>query len=209
MDPWFAMTAACALLCSYYCRNWARWDVFGLGLCLIGQAYLRSVVADIDWDYARLPSGNEYTVHALPQSFSPWHWKFVAERPGEIQIVHLSLLPPVLNATVRKIFGYPELAEYALPLQLGWSRLEKFGEGHQRGLVFQAWSRPEFVQFREFARLAWTYRVDIASGERCVWFSDLRYVILGFIPSFRYGICRLVDEFTWRLYRLRRSTVAE
>ncbi len=137
LDPWFALAAASALLGSYYRRSWARWGVLGLGLCLIGQAYLQSMAADIGRDYARLHSGDDYSVHALPQPISPWHWKLVVERPGDYQIAHLSLLPPNLNATVKKIDIYPELADYARSDQLEWSRLEKFGEVHQRALILQ------------------------------------------------------------------------
>jgi inner membrane protein len=56
------------------------------------------------------------------------------------------------------------------------------------------------------------YRVDgnEPGGETCVWFAELRHVLPGLPPSFRYGACR--DEASragWRPHRLRYFSVDE
>ena len=76
-------------------------------------------------------------------------------------------------------------------------------------MIEQAWRQPAFVKFRRFAKFPVLYRLDRRDRQTCVWFTDLRYVLPGLTPPFRYGLCRQDDAPHWQLYRLRRFTVDE
>jgi inner membrane protein len=81
-------------------------------------------------------------------------------------------------------------------------------EGPQE-IVEQAWQQPAFAPFRRFAKFPVMYRLDRQERQTCVWFTDLRYVLPGLTPPFRYGMCIKDDTAHWQLYRLRRFTENE
>jgi inner membrane protein len=96
---------------------------------------------------------------------------------------------------------------YAAPSDLRWQTHSLFGVlDRQQEMIRQAWQQTDFAPFRHFAKFPVLYRVDRQDQQVCVWFTDLRYVLPGLTPPFRYGMCRNDLDEAWQLYRLRRFT---
>ena len=59
------------------------------------------------------------------------------------------------------------------------------------------------ARFRDFARFPALYRREVTPHGVCYWFTDLRFVLPGRTPPFRYGLCHARGD--WRLQRLPRG----
>ncbi|WP_137895523.1 metal-dependent hydrolase [Ramlibacter sp. 2FC] len=181
----------------------------GLALLCLGvgaQALLKQQALRLGADAASVAGMAPDQLEALPQPFSPFNWKLIAQQGPRYQVAHVNLLGH--GALVPPWPGLGRLHElaqaYVPPDRLAWSPHHRFGEDPQlRELAQQLWMRPDFAAFGRFAVFPALARVDASEAQLCVWFTDLRYDLPRWPETFRYGFCQEPMGGPWRLYRLR------
>ena len=211
IDPLFSAIIAASLAASL--RSGRRgWAAIGL-LLLVGyvglQGLLRQQALQLAGEAARGRAIEPGALHALPQPFSPFNWKLVAEQEAGYRVAHVNLLGhPPLVPPLPGLAGWRAMTRaYAPPGQLAWEQRSRFGdEPQRRALARQLWLRSDFAPFRHFAVHPALSRVDEAETHRCVWFTDLRYDLPALPDTFRYGHCQVPPGTPWRLFRLRYFT---
>jgi len=146
---------------------------------------------------------------ALPRPFSPFHWQLIIKEGEDYQVASLDLLAQGSDASPDKegsawkklLFAYRSRDD------LRWTHYSLYGSEPSSGdLAREVWQQEDLAHFRDFAVFPVLYRIDYSVEEVCIWFTDLRYVIPGMPPAFRFGMCRFTREGQWRLYRLRYIT---
>ena len=196
-------------------RNFAAITLFVL-LCYIGlQSYYRSMAMELGEDYAKLKNLPAIKLNALPQPFSPTHWKVIIETSHQYHVAHVNIIPErwhqhYTDTMVKILTGNNEglvnaAASYVAGDRAQWQMFAKVN--HINTEVTEAWNHNDFSAFRKFAIFPVFYRQDTDAHMTCVWFTDLRYMFPEMIPPFRYGMCR--TEHGSYLYRLKRNTVNE
>lgn len=208
IDPWFGLLTGISLVGSYYNKAVARWGVFVLLVYLITQAFFQRYVLSLAEQAERNQQGSGSKIYAIPQPVSPFHWKLVVEHDDYYDIAYFKLF----NSSGGQIFARDKnrfwlLSGYHSEKNLAWYRVHRFGEADSdRKIAIQVWQHDEFSRFRHFARLPALYRIDRDRAGMCVWFTDLRHILPGITPPFRYGMCRISAQNKWQMYRLKRST---
>lgn len=164
---------------------------------LAGLFGLQGVLRDEALLLARAGVPAQARVIALPQPLSPAHWLLLADSGRDRRFAHVDLWQAALPAAL------PSWVRYPPPADLAW-QIHPYPDGTL--LAASAWATPALTGFRRFAEWPVLYRVDAAlpGGGACVWFAELRHVLPGSPPSFRYGACRDgASGAAWRPYRLR------
>jgi inner membrane protein len=83
-----------------------------------------------------------------------------------------------------------------------WFQLPRYGEAPlEAALAEKVWHSEAFARFRRFALFPAVYRVDTGTDKTCVWFNDLRFLLVGRDMPFRYGACQAANA-PWKVYRL-------
>jgi inner membrane protein len=209
VDPWVTGILVAGLACATVSRTSGR-AVAAAFLALLA-AYVgflavlqqRAVAAGVAHASAR--GWVQPAVTALPQPFSPFHWKIVIAAGDFYEVADVSLWrrrpreDPGREAwMLRRIAaGYRPVAA-AL-----WQRHTRHGEtAAEIELAQEVWRQPVMAPFRRFAAYPALDGIAIGPREACVWFVDLRFTLPAAPPSFRYGACREGDG-PWELRRLR------
>jgi len=211
IDAYFSAIIVLGLLAS---RRWnpprtARYAGLTLVIYVGAQGLVQRHATAIATDHARTAGLTGATASALPQPFSPFNWKLILAHGDSFHVASVSLLPrgPFASLGDSKLRLARLAAAFQPPDRLSWTLHSRFG--HSRAVQTQAreaWCHDEFRQFRRFARFPVLYRIDGDGKDRCVWFTDLRYVLPAMTPPFRYGMCRRGADRPWVLSRLRRFT---
>lgn len=144
--------------------------------------------------------GAAASVHALPQPFSPLHWLVVVEEPSRYHLAYISLWrnePPPTPAAGAGWFKQL-WASYQPASRPQWQTVARFGDTTQAVLARRAWESDVLATYRHFARLPALYRMEQRGDRLCVWFNDLRFVLVGRETPFRYGACQKGEQ--WRVY---------
>ena len=214
IDPWLTVPLAIMLGVSLL-RGESRLPRVGLLLlvCILGgHALLQRAAANMGRDYAISRGLEPDAVRAIAQPLSPLHWKVVVPDAQGYRMTHVRLtgraaFPTVLAAAL----GLGELVQaYRATDAADWQRYALFDASlDDDDLVRAAWRHPLLSRFRQFAAWPALYRIDRASAGLCVWFTDLRFTLPSFKPSFRYGLCRTDRDAPWQLYRIRLFTDAD
>jgi inner membrane protein len=149
------------------------------------------------------------SVHALPQPPWPFNWLIIVSDGQHHHVALVNLAHGDLDPWLADKMG--ELGRLWRACQppdgLVWETHSLYGDrAAERKLVEQTWQLDAFAEFRRFAKFPVLYRIDDLDQETCVWYTDLRYVLPGLIPPFRYGMCGKDATDSWLLYRLRRFT---
>jgi inner membrane protein len=215
VDGWFSALVIIGLMASLLLSRPKLTARIGL-LVLIGylgfQFSLQQQAKAIGESYAKEHKLDQMSVTALPQPLSPFNWSIIIS-DGQVHHVGLANLAsseqlPWLTdrlGWIGRLWG-----AYRAQRDLAWQTHNLLGSlVAQQGTVEQAWRQPAFARFRHFAHFPVLYRLDRQDRQTCVWFTDLRYVLPGLTPPFRYGMCRRKDVQRWHLYRLRRFSVNE
>ena len=155
-------------------------------------------------DYAHRQDGPP-TVYAFPQPFSPFNWKVVILEGDEYHATNVNLRNSRIAAQLPQGWFLSRLAaSYRPQNEVRWMRYTRYGDtSYTQSLAREVWFRNAFAPYREVTALPILHRVDQNSDTTCVWFTDLRFILEGLIPPFRYGMCRTFDSNQWQLYRLR------
>ncbi len=126
---------------------------------------------------------------ALPQPFSPFHWKLVARDGERYHVAYLGLERELAPAAVAdddgmlfRLWGLYQPAE-----ALSWESSSLFGEG---GEVARAvWESEPFAPARRFLVLPRLFEVERREEGLCHWFSDQRFDLREIRAPFLFGVC--------------------
>lgn len=204
VDPWISAILVAGLLGATRPRHGrvlARAALLALGAYVgfLGLQQQRALA--VGEAYAAARALDAAAVHALPQPLSPLHWLLVVGDGERLHLAHLDLAagawsPPAAGIGVLRTLR----AAYQPPSRLRWQQRGRFGAATDTALARRAWAQPALAGFRRFALFPMLEREE-AAPTPCAWFVDLRFVLPGLPPSFRYGLC---DEGRdWRLHRAR------
>lgn len=215
IDPWLTGLLAAVLFGSML-RGGKLLPRAGLMLlvCTLGaHAFLQRAAEQFGRGYASEQGLDQDAVLAIAQPLSPLHWKIVVPDAHGYHMAHARLTERAgFPSAVADWLGVDMLLHaYRAKDEVVWQRYELFGESlHDAGLVRAVWQHPLLSRFRRFAGMPVLYRIDRSATRLCVWFTDLRFTLPSLTPAFRYGLCRAErNEGHWRLYRIRRFTVAD
>ena len=201
VDPWIGLIVGISLVGSYYYPAVARWGLMLVIAFLFTKVLIqRSALAVVE---KAVPAHGvmDYQFYAIPQPISPFHWKLVVEGDDSYKIAYVDLLKGDAQD------GLFWLSAYKSKHSLIWDTVSHFGETvDDRVIAKKIWNHRDFADFRQFAKLPTFYRIDRDPDGVCVWFTDLRHILPGLLPPFRYGMCRLGVQDKWHLYRIRRFT---
>ncbi len=211
IDPWFSSIALLGLLLS---RGRPGPGVARTALVLIciyvaAQAALQAEAQSFARSRMQATETGAESARAIAQPLSPFHWKVIITNQDGYESSTFNLLDfPTFPRIAARLLGVTEILEGYQPRDVaGWDRL--FTMGHDAAhheLAREVLGSPLMQDFREFAEFPLLYRIDQEGTDTCVWFTDLRFVFPGLIPSFRYGLCKDNDEAPWAAYRLRRGS---
>lgn len=143
---------------------------------------------------------------ALPQPLSPLRWKLVVETPRGYEVAHVRLgAGGVAHAAGGDGWLERIASAYRPAGTLRWEPAEHPARGRRHPLAAAAWARPELEGFRRFAALPFVLAASRdTAGRECVWLSDLRFVVPGLPPPFRFEVCRAGGGEGWSLRHLPR-----
>ncbi len=211
IDPYFTMIIFLALFLS--CQLHTRLPAFiGIVLLLVyvsfqWQLKLSAIQIAQDFGTKQITTGSKIT--AIPQPFTPLHWRVIVQRDHEYSTALLDI-----SGFSEKLFNGQAsnhwsgmISAYKSKGNLHWQAYSLFDlDPDQAPTSLAVWQHNDMEKFRQFAEFPALYRFDESGSESCVWFTDLRFLISNMLPTFRYGMCRQTDDDPWQLHRLRRLT---
>lgn len=214
IDPWFTGIIGLSLAAAI---GWHRRQLAQVGIVVLltyvgFQGVLKHEALVLAQKRIRDEGLKDARATAFPQPLSPFNWKLVVTAGASYHVALVHLLAEETRSKPAERSGLlTRLAHAYRPrAALQWSRQRRFGdEKDWQAKIKEAWSHDDFARFRRFARLPVLYRIDEDPAGVCIWFTDLRYIVPGLTPPFRYGMCTADERGTWRLYRLRRGAGGE
>ena len=211
IDPYLTIIIAISLLISLNKRSRSI-AITGTALILVYVTFqwqLKQDAIQIAVNHGANQIETNSDTFALPQPFSPFHWRVIVRSKNEYStaLLDISGFSEKLETEHKRNNWLEMISAYKSPTDLHWEHYSLFGSDvDQYPLVNEVWRHDDFGLFRQFAVFPILYRVDEMDQETCVWFTDLRFLISTMLPSFRYGMCRDNRNNSWQLYRLRRFT---
>jgi inner membrane protein len=182
-----------------------------VALCVLAgyvcfQAVLRQQALDIALTHARENGLTRSEIQALPQPLSPFNWKLLVIEDDIYRVAQVNLLPTGFDAVPPPAdAGFLSVlsASYHSSDGLVWARYERLGGNpSEASVVRAAWEDEALHEFRRFAVYPALYAVETGAVNECVSFVDLRFVLAGMAPPFRFAACRVPPNGPWRLERL-------
>lgn len=195
IDPWFTGIIAAALAGAWFWRARGRRVARAGLLVLAGYVGAQGILHHQAVSLARAEAARQgwqaRALHALPQPLSPFNWKLVVDEGERYRLANVNLVrrrpkpvPPGAGFLVRLDAGYRP------PRALRWETRARYGDGDTAPRVRALWSASALAPFRRFAMFPALDGIHRTGGGECVWFVDLRFVIDGRRPPFRFGLCR-------------------
>ncbi len=216
IDPYFTAIVLAGLIASIGLARPAASAGVGL-LVLAGylgsQLYWQQRAESLGKDFVDAHHWDQATVAALAQPLTPFNWLVIVTQGQGYRVarVNLAFDPSHLAWAADRLGWLGHIWSAYQPVESpDWESHNRYGNRDDpRELIEEVWSLEPLRDFRRFAKFPAFYRVDLIKGERCVWYTDLRYVLPGLTPPFRYGLCGSGDPDDWELYRLRRFSHAD
>ena len=206
IDPWFTLIVLIGFAAGI--RQQAR-TIPSISLVVLVtyvafQATLRQQALVIARTHISQEGSGDVRVEALPQPFSPFNWKIIANRGDRYDVTYVNLAGGYHDAGEGDGFLAQVKRTYQSPGDLAWTTWYRFGDDELAAdRIRRLWENSQLDYFRRFAEFPVLYRVEVNTMGSCVWFTDLRYVLPYMTPPFRYGLCREGEGPTWQLNRLR------
>lgn len=209
IDVYFSTIIIIGLLASWRWRDSRRPAIIATSV-LLGyvafQTVLRQQALEIGLAYSRDNNLSSAKVQALAQPLSPLNWKLLVSEDDIHHVAQVNLLrtgfdtaPPPADAGLLSVLA----ASYHSPDGLLWARHVRLGGNpSESDLVRAAWEDDALREFRRFAVYPALYAVETNASNECVSFVDLRFVLAGLAPSFRFAACRIPPHGPWTLERL-------
>ncbi len=212
IDPLFTGIILLGLLLSRYLdRRRVSRGALGVLVLYVGlQGLWHQQAMTLARDYARAQGLDGAEIVAMPQPLSPLHWKLLVvdgENYHQAYVRLYSQAAAQQAAPAEQAVWWRRLAAlYQPPAALDWQLSHRFGDSPQQAVrARHAWALEGINGFREFAVYPALRGISHESGQLCIWFVDLRFVIGDMPPPFRYGMCSQRDAPQWTLQRLPRG----
>jgi len=205
IDPWFSAIVLAGFLAGL--RKQYQW-LPRLSLTLLAayigfQGLLKHQALSLAYDYMRRENLPGASATALPQPLSPFNWKLIIDSGNRYDVAYVNLAGGYSSAGGAGGFWNGVRATYKAPDKLFWEAYRQFGDNRENtGYIRTLWENPQLEYFRRFAEFPVLYRIDNTADGRCVWFTDLRYVLPYMTPPFRYGLCQEHSAPSWTLERI-------
>ena len=213
IDPILSFLVIAGLIISCYRtpRIAAVSCIFVLSAYVLFQWHLKTQARESGASAISHAGPTDINTVALPQPFSPFHWRIIIRENDGYSSALIDLLGVSEKlARWKNSLPFIDLASaYRDVANAEWEKYTLFGaQPGQQLLAREVWEQKSMAEFRKFALFPVLYRIDQDDqATTCVWFSDLRYHISIMTPSFRYGMCRGRDSPEWQRYRLRYFTL--
>jgi inner membrane protein len=210
IDPWFTGIIALSLAAAigWHGRHFAQVGIVVL-LSYVGfQGLLKHEALGLAQKRIRDEGLKDAHAAAFPQPLSPFNWKLIITAGESYHVALVNLLTEKRSSKPGEHSGLLARVTHAYQPRaaLQWNLEQRFGDKKKwQTKTKEVWWHDDFARFRRFARLPVLYRIDENPAGVCIWFTDLRYILPGLIPPFRYGMCADDERATWHLYRLRRG----
>ena len=205
LDPYFSIIIIAGLAASFF---WSKQrQIAGIALiiltCYVGlQTILHQQAVKIGEEYAINNGLNGAISEALPQPLLLSNWKVIVSHNNNYHVslidlidgnnFFLSVLPSGVLRTIN--------TSYQPASESRWKTYLRMNEPvSKETVVYEAWNEVEFSDFRKFARYPILDHIEPIGNRVCVWFADLRFMLPGIAPSFRYGLCRSEISGQWIL----------
>jgi len=208
VDLYFSAILVLGLAASWRWRASRRPAAIALSV-LVGyvacQAVLRQQALDIALAYSRDNGMARAEVQALAQPLSPFNWKLIVSEGDTQQVAQVNLLRTGVGAPPRADAGFVSVlaASYHAPDGLVWARHARFGDNpSEYALARAAWEDDALMGFRRFAVFPAIYNIESNAHSECVSFVDLRFVLVGLAPPFRFVACRAPRGGPWTLVQV-------
>ena len=210
IDPYLSLIVIVGLIISFFRAPRSTAVIFMIIFCvyILFQWRLKSEahMAGVDW-FSQSDVADTNIV-ALPQPFSPFHWRIIHHENGQYSTALIDLIG--FSENLKRQEGRIPFIEYVSVYHdinhAKWEEYTLYGnQPDQQSLAREVWRHKGMTHFRNFAVYPILYRIDHDEKLTCVWFSDLRYHMSIMTPSFRYGMCR-EDDPQWQRYRLKYFT---
>lgn len=211
IDPYLTIIITITLLISLKMRSRSV-AITGIALVLVYVTFqwqLKQDATQIVVNHGASHIKSNSNTIALPQPFSPFHWRVIVRNKNEYStaLLDLSGFSEKLETGHKRNHWLGVISAYKSPTELQWEHHSLYGpDVNQYPLANEVWWHDDFGLFRQFAVFPVLYRVDEMDQGTCIWFTDLRFHISTMLPSFRYGMCRDNRNNSWQLHRLMRFT---
>ncbi|HLD14103.1 MAG TPA: metal-dependent hydrolase [Burkholderiales bacterium] len=208
LDPYFTGILIAGLIAAAVWKDTRRPAVIGLAVLAsyVGfQGVLHQRAVAVGEAYAHGLNLKDAAVSAVPQPFSPFHWMVVVEQGNNYHLGYVSLMRrEASDALPDDAYWLRRVNASYLPTDKAvWSRIPRYGQTPAEAtLAEKVWHSDAFARFRRFALFPAVYRVDTGPEKTCVWFSDLRFALVGRAMPFRYGACQGTADTAWKVFRL-------
>jgi inner membrane protein len=214
VDPYFSAIVIGSLVAALHFSKplASRLGLLALAGYLCLQVVLQQQAKALGDDYVNTQGLENASVQALPQPLSPFNWMVIVSEGQRHHSSLVNLAGASASSKRSDRLGWAGRLQSAYKPRnaLIWSIHERYGpDARLHHLAEEVWNQQSFSEFRQFARFPILFRIDETGEDRCVWYTDLRYVLPGFTPPFRYGMCGTGGVDTWGLFRLRRFTDGE
>lgn len=205
IDPIFTGFIVLILVITYYFQS--RWVSFlglaGATIYIIMLSTFQQNAVKVAEEIATTQDWEYENITALPQPFSPFHWKLIVSDDMGHWLTFLNITADYSDQIKinkgESIFSIPKY--YRSKDNLDWTYFSKF-QGNVDAI--NIWNHPDFYEFRKFAHFPALSNVNTSNSELCYWFFDLRFYLPIISTPFQYGMCsNLSEEPNWLLYRIR------
>lgn len=207
-DPWLTLIIVAGLALTFWKPERRAIPVVAMiavggYVAFLGAQHYNAL--DATRSYMATRAIEEADAHVLPQPLSPFNWKLIVEDPEGYHIAHVNLrrtTPPAV-ARVPSVVG--DLWRAYQPIEAAdWDYVRRFG-APEEGIpaAEDVWLEPALTGFREFATLPLLHDITRDGGHLCLWFIDLRFVVPGLPPWFRYGACQTNGDSQWDMEKAR------
>lgn len=208
LDPWFTLIVLIGCIAGL--RDSVRYVPQICLALLIGyvgfQSLMKQQAISVAKAYLTRERLTADRVDALPQPFSPFNWKLIVTTGDRYDVAYLNLAGGYDLNNGDSGFWADVRSTYLGPDALAWEVFYKYGDDTDRiSNIRYLWEDSQLDYFRRFAGYPVYYRTDEKPARRCIWFTDLRYVLPYMTPPFRYGLCQEKEIPEWKLDRLRWS----
>jgi len=166
------------------------------------QATLHHQAEEIAQSYVNQQNIKQAEIYAMPQPFSPYHWKVIVKSSETYHMSYINLLSDEVYLTTSESGFFERLKSIYLPTnKLQWNTVTQYGINEPQ-LARQVWFMELMKSIRHFMMFPVVDHVQKIKNKQCVWFKDHRFVLDGVREGpFRFGACKGKNT-AWELFRL-------
>lgn len=165
------------------------------------QGVLHNKAVQVAESYSKIKDINVSQIYAMPQPFSPYHWKLIIKSDGQYLVSYINLVSEKIKIAGAEAGFFEKVDALYFPVNKNiWSEIKLFGEENSLQAK-QVWDLDIMKPVRRFMMFP---SVDLSvksSANACIWFKDHRFVLDGIRQGpFKFGACKVKNN--WSLFSL-------